>query len=95
MLAERWRSISHHKEMIVKKLFAGLFLAASSLPVGFITGALASQHVLGTGWPGAIQIAVKTTASLLGLGLFVFMAGLVSKAETPDSAPNGDGWTKE
>ncbi|HBP5565087.1 TPA: hypothetical protein NH922_002718 [Pseudomonas aeruginosa] len=79
----------------MKKLFAGLFLAASSLPVGFITGALAFQYVLGTGWPGAIQIAVKTTASLLGLGLFVFMAGLVSKAETPEPASSGDAWDKK
>ncbi|MCV4111275.1 hypothetical protein [Pseudomonas aeruginosa] len=78
----------------MKKLFVGLFLAASSLPVGFITGALAFQYVLGTGLPGAIQIAVKTAASLLGLGLFVFMAGLVSKAEAPEPAPNGDAWGK-
>lgn len=79
----------------MKKLYAGLFLAASSLPVGFITGALAFQYLLGTGWPGAIQIAVKTTACVLGLGLFVFMAGLASKVETPKTAPNGDAWGKE
>lgn len=95
MLAERWRSIGHYKEMIMKKLFAGLFLAASSLPVGFIAGALAFQYVLGTGLPGAIQITVKTTASLLGLGLFVFMAGLASKAETPEPAPSGDAWGQD
>ncbi|MFU3272150.1 hypothetical protein ACM7MR_13980 [Pseudomonas aeruginosa] len=79
----------------MKKLFAGLFLAASSLPVGFIAGALAFQYVLGTGWPGAIQIAVKVTASMLGLGLFVFLGGLITKTETVKRVVNGEGWTKE
>lgn len=81
----------------MKKLFAGLFLAASSLPVGFIAGALAFQFVLGTGWPGAIQIAVKVTASLLGIGLFVFMGGLVSKIgpSQPASNAQGQGWEQK
>ncbi|MCA6826699.1 hypothetical protein [Pseudomonas aeruginosa] len=79
----------------MKKVYFGLFLAASSLPAGFITGALAFQYAIGTGWPGAIQIAVKVTASLLGLGLFVFMGGLVTKAETAKPAPSVEGWNKE
>ncbi|OFM06556.1 hypothetical protein [Pseudomonas aeruginosa] len=79
----------------MKKLFAGLFLAASSLPVGFITGALAFQYVLGTSWPGALQIAVKVTACTLGLGLFVFMGGLVTKAEAVNPSAGGEGWTKK
>ncbi|MCT7339660.1 hypothetical protein N5K55_00360 [Pseudomonas aeruginosa] len=68
----------------MKKLFVGLFLAASSLPVGFIAGALAFQYVLGTGWPGAIQIAAKVAASLLGLGLFVFMGGWLRRSKPPN-----------
>ncbi|APC74329.1 MULTISPECIES: hypothetical protein [Pseudomonas] len=76
----------------MKKLFVGLFLAASSLPVGFIAGALAFQYVLGTGWPGAIQIAAKVAASLLGLGLFVFMGGMVTKEQAPKPASNSQGW---
>ncbi|MCO3321959.1 hypothetical protein FA200_05095 [Pseudomonas aeruginosa] len=79
----------------MKKLLVGLFLAASSLPVGCIAGALAFQYVLGTGWPGAIQVAVKVTASLLGLGLFAFMGGLVSKAETAKSASSSQEWGKK
>lgn len=79
----------------MKKLFAGLFLAASSLPVGFIAGALAFQYVLGTSWPGALQIAVKVTACTLALGLFVFMGGLVTKAETVNRAVSSEGWNKE
>lgn len=79
----------------MNKLFVGLFLAASSLPVGFIAGALAFQYVLGTGWPGAIQIALKFTASVLGLGLFIFLGGLVTKAETVKPSAGGEGWTKK
>ena len=76
----------------MKKLFAGLFLAASSLPVGFIAGALAFQYVLGIGWPGAIQIAVKATAGVLGLGLFVFMGGLVTKNGAAKPSSSVEGW---
>lgn len=83
------------KEAQMKKLFAGLFLAASSLPVGFIAGALAFQYVLGTSWPGALQIAVKVTACTLGLGLFVFMGGLVTKVEAVNPSAGGEGWTKK
>ncbi|HCR1216136.1 TPA: hypothetical protein ONA18_001780 [Pseudomonas aeruginosa] len=79
----------------MKKLYVGLFLAVSSLPVGFITGALAFQYVLGSGWPGAIQIAVKVTASLLGLGLFVFMGGLITKTENAKPLSTTEGWNKE
>jgi hypothetical protein len=79
----------------MKKLFVGLFLAASSLPVGFITGALAFQYVLGIGLPGAIQVAVKVTATVLGLGLFVFMGGLITKAGTAKPSSTTEGWNKE
>lgn len=79
----------------MKKLFVGLFLAASSLPVGFIAGAFAFQYVLGMGFPVAIQLAVKVTASVLGLGLFVFMGGLVTKNGTVKLPADGEGWTKE
>ncbi|RUC69072.1 hypothetical protein [Pseudomonas aeruginosa] len=79
----------------MKKLYAGLFLAASSLPVGFIAGSLSFQYVLGTTWPSALQIIVKVTASMLGLGLFIFLGGLVTKVEAPKPAPNGEDWSKE
>ncbi len=79
----------------MKKLLTGLLVVAAWLPAGFIAGALAFQYERGTGWPGAIQIAVKVTASLLGLGLFVFMGGLVAKAETAKPAPSVEGWNKE
>ncbi|HCF7310396.1 hypothetical protein LER27_18875 [Pseudomonas aeruginosa] len=79
----------------MKKVYFGLFLAASSLPAGFITGALAFQYVIGTGWPGAIQVAVKVTATVLGLGLFVFLGGLVTKVEAVNPSTGGEGWTKK
>jgi hypothetical protein len=79
----------------MKKLFAGLFLAASSLPVGFIAGTLAFQYVLGIGLPGAIQVAVKVTATMLGLGLFVFMGGLIAKTGTAKPSSTAEEWNKE
>ncbi|HHJ1363549.1 hypothetical protein ACPTKM_19425 [Pseudomonas aeruginosa] len=79
----------------MKKLYVGLFLAASALPVGFIAGALAFQYMLGTSWPGALQIVVKVTACMLGLGFFVFMGGLVTKAGATKIPSGSEGWTKK
>lgn len=78
----------------MKKLFAGVFLAASSLPLGFIAGVL-GFHVLGVSWPESIQVAAKVTASVLGLGLFVLMSGLVSKVETPKPVSSREEWSKQ
>lgn len=82
-------------EVYVKKLYAGLFLASSSLPLGFIVGSLAFQYLPGATLPETIHVAVKVTASLLGLGLFVFMSGLVTKAEATKPATNDDAWGKD
>ncbi|WP_325437976.1 hypothetical protein [Pseudomonas nitroreducens] len=78
----------------MKKMFAGIFIAASAAPLALILGGLAFRHMLG-GFPNAMDVAINTAACVLGGGLFVFMAGLVSKGEMPKPVSNGDGWAKK
>lgn len=73
----------------MKRIFAGIFLAASAAPMAFIVGGFAFRHLLGTGLHGAIDVATNTAMCMLGLGFFVFMSGLVSKTDTTHKAPVG------
>lgn len=71
----------------MKRMFAGLFLAASAAPMAFLVGGFAFRHVFGTGLHGAIDVAANTAMCMLGLGLFVFMSGLAAKPATASKAP--------
>jgi hypothetical protein len=76
----------------MKKMFAGIFLAASAAPMALIVGFFAFRHLLG-GFPNAVQVAATTAGCVLALGLFVFMAGLVTKVDIPRKAIEGE-WSK-
>ncbi|MCP1649439.1 hypothetical protein [Pseudomonas nitroreducens] len=78
----------------MKKLLSGLFLAISALPAAFAVGALKMQLTYGGDLPTALDAAAKTAAAILGLALFVFCSGLVSRVETPKAISNGEGWSK-
>lgn len=79
----------------MKKLLAGLFLAISAFPASLAVGVFVMQHTASGGLPSALDAAAKTAAAMLGLGVFVFMGGLVSKVEPARPAPNGEGWSKK
>ena len=52
------------------------------------------QLAYGGDLPTALDAAAKTAAAILGLAVFVFFSGLVTKVETPKVLSNGDGWSK-
>ncbi|HCK7412060.1 hypothetical protein ACIUZJ_24740 [Pseudomonas aeruginosa] len=79
----------------MKRLWAGLFLAICAFPASFAAGVLVMQHTYGGGLASALDVAAKTAAVILGLALFVFMGGLISKIEPPKPASNGDAWGKD
>lgn len=78
----------------MKKLLAGLFLAVSAFPAAFAVGIVVMQHTYLGSLHDALDAAAKTAAAVLGLAVFVFCSGLVSKVETPKTISNGKGWSK-
>lgn len=70
----------------MKRIFAGIFLAASAAPLAMFVGFFAFRSMRG-GIPNALDMAASTAACLVGLGLFMFMSGLVSKTDTTPKAP--------
>lgn len=75
----------------MKKILAGLFLAISAFPASFAVGVIVMQHTYGGGLPTALDAAAKTAAAILGLALFVFCGGLVSKVDAAKPVSNGEG----
>ena len=78
----------------MKKLLSGLFLAVSALPASLAVGVVVMQHTAFGAFPNALDAAAKTAAVILGLAVFVFCSGLVSKVETPEVLTKNDGWPK-
>lgn len=70
----------------MKRIFAGIFLAASAAPMAMFVGFFAFRSMRG-GIPNALDMAGNTAACLVGLGLFVFMSGLVAKAGATVKTP--------
>lgn len=67
----------------MKAILFGLFLAISAFPASFAVGVLVMQHTYNGDLPTALDAAAKTAAAVLGLALFVFCSGLVTKVDTP------------
>ncbi|MDI2410857.1 hypothetical protein [Pseudomonas aeruginosa] len=78
----------------MKKLLTGLFLAISAFPASLAVGIIVMQHTAYGAFPNALDAAAKTALAILGLAVFVFCSGLVSKVETPKAISNDDGWSK-
>lgn len=78
----------------MKKLLAGLFLAVSAFPASLAVGVVVMQHTDFGAFPNALDAAAKTAAAVLGLAVFVFCGGLVSKVETPKTISNDKEWSK-
>lgn len=70
----------------MKRMFFGLFLAASAAPMAIFVGFFAFRSMHG-GIPNALDMAGNTAASLVGLGLFIFILGLMSEPDTTPKAP--------
>lgn len=70
----------------MKLMFTGVFLAASAAPMAIFVGFFAFRSMHG-GIPNALDMAGNTAACLVGLGLFIFMSGLMSKSDTALKAP--------
>lgn len=70
----------------MKRMFVGIFLAASAAPIAMFVGFFVFRSMRG-GIPNALDMAGGTAACLVGLGLFVFMSGLVAKADTTPKVP--------
>ncbi|HHG4956647.1 TPA: hypothetical protein ACPWGI_004386 [Pseudomonas aeruginosa] len=78
----------------MKALLSGLFLAISAFPASLAVGVVVMQHTDFGAFPNALDAAAKTAAAILGLAVFVFCSGLVSKVETPKTRSNGADWSK-
>ncbi|HCL4192401.1 TPA: hypothetical protein N2C35_000320 [Pseudomonas aeruginosa] len=78
----------------MKKLLAGLFLAISAFPASLAVGIVVMQHTAYGAFPNALDAAAKTAAAVLGLAVFVFCSGLVTKVEIPKTISNGKDWSK-
>lgn len=78
----------------MKKLLAGLFLAVSAFPASLAVGIVVMQHTAFGAFPNALDAGAKTAAAILGLAVFVFCSGLVSKVETPRALTKREGWSK-
>lgn len=64
----------------MKKMLFGLFVAVSAAPAALIFGMFAFNHMLG-GLRNAFEMAAGLAGCMLGLGFFIFMAGLASSKE--------------
>ncbi|EPW8658180.1 hypothetical protein ACM7IS_26790 [Pseudomonas aeruginosa] len=78
----------------MKKLLAGLFLAISAFPASLAVGIVVMQHTEFGAFPNALDAAAKTAAAILGLAVFVFFSGLVTKVETPKALSTVEDWSK-
>ncbi|KSR38315.1 hypothetical protein APB53_21715 [Pseudomonas aeruginosa] len=78
----------------MKKLLAGLFLAISAFPASLAVGIVVMQHTEFGAFPNALDAAAKTAAAILGLAVFVFFSGLVTKVETPKTLSTVEDWSK-
>lgn len=78
----------------MKKLLTGLFLAISAFPASFAVGVIVMQHTYGGGLTTALDAAAKTIAAILGIAVFVFCGGLVSKMGAAAPANSSQGWSK-
>lgn len=78
----------------MKPLLTGIFLATSAFPAAFVVGVMDS-YLYGRSFPDAFFAAACTATVVLGLALFTFMGGLVSKVEMPKPVSNGDAWGNE
>ncbi|WP_158698914.1 hypothetical protein [Pseudomonas aeruginosa] len=78
----------------MKRLLSGLFLAITAFPASLTVGIVVMQHTDFGAFPNALDAAAKTAAAILGLAVFVFCGGLVSKVETPKAISNGKDWSK-
>lgn len=76
----------------VKRIYFGLFLAASALPLAFIAGVFVYQFRF-TALPGAFEAAAMTAAAVLGVGFFVLMAGMVPEQRVGARSASGNGWS--
>lgn len=70
----------------MKLMFTGIFLAASAAPMAMFVGFFAFRSMRG-GIPNALDMAGNTAACLVGLGLFMFLSGLMSKSDATQKAP--------
>ncbi|MEE9100045.1 hypothetical protein VXJ36_07490 [Pseudomonas nitroreducens] len=73
----------------MKAILFGLFLAISAFPASFAAGVLVMQHTYNGDLPTALDAAAKTAVAVLGVAVFVFCGGLVSKVKTPKAISNG------
>ncbi|EMO9850852.1 TPA: hypothetical protein OW428_002464 [Pseudomonas aeruginosa] len=74
----------------MKKLLTGLFLAISAFPASFAVGVVVMQHTAFGAFPNALDAAAKTALAVLGLAVFVFCSGLVSKVDASKSAADAE-----
>ncbi|HFI2197697.1 TPA: hypothetical protein ACGPQK_002898 [Pseudomonas aeruginosa] len=78
----------------MKKILTGLFLAISALPAAFAVGIVVMQHTYLGSLQDALDAAAKSAAAFLGLAVFVFCSGLVSKVEAQRALTKSEGWSK-
>ncbi|HCW0277744.1 TPA: hypothetical protein OW396_003662 [Pseudomonas aeruginosa] len=78
----------------MKRMYFGLFLAVSALPMALIAGVLTYQARFAS-LPGALEAAAITASVALGVGFFVFMAGIAPSERVGARSVDGNGWSDD